>query len=109
MSKKTQFDIEGALTPVKQSPIDVYNPPKGKKVKGAAPKAARPESATIKAAKQLKETHYTQDQAQAALGLCYNTFKKLLDAGEFQRQRHGRHYWIKKADVEAYLTRNFGG
>jgi len=31
-----------------------------------------------------------------------------LDAGELTRIRHGRHFWIKKADVEAYLTKHFG-
>lgn len=102
---KANFDIKGALTA--GNPIDNYNPPKTKKA--AAQKAARPESATIKAAKDLKATHYTLDQAQEALGLCYNTFKKILDAGDLVRQRHGRHYWIKKADVEKYLARKFGG
>lgn len=101
---KQNFDIKGALTA--GNPIDNYNPPKTKKA--AAPKAARQESATIKAAKDLAKTHYTQDQAQEALGLCYNTFKKILDAGEIERQRHGRHYWIKKADVEAYLNKHLG-
>lgn len=104
---KNNFDISGAMAAA--NPIENYNTPK--KPKAAAPKAATPkaETATIKAAKELKESHYTQDQAQAALGLCYNTFKKILDAGELTRIRHGRHYWIKKADVEAYLTKHFGG
>ena len=93
---KNNFDISGAMAAA--NPIENYNTPK-------KPKA---ENATIKAAKELKESHYTQDQAQAALGLCYNTFKKILDAGELTRIRHGRHYWIKKADVEAYLTKHFG-
>lgn len=93
---KNNFDISGAMAAA--NPIENYNTPK-------KPKA---ENATIKAAKELKETHYTQDQAQAALGLCYNTFKKILDAGELARVRHGRHYWIKKADVEAYLTKHLG-
>ncbi len=104
--KKNDFDISGAMAAA--NPIENYNTPK--KPKAAAQKAATPkaENATIKAAKELKETHYTQDQAQAALGLCYNTFKKILDAGELTRIRHGRHFWIKKADVEAYLTKHFG-
>lgn len=107
MTNKVNFDISGAMAAA--NPIENYNTPK--KPKAAAQKAAKPkaETATIKAAKELTETHYTQDQAQEVLGLCYNTFKKLLDAGELTRKRWGRHYWIKKADVENYLTSHFGG
>lgn len=55
----------------------------------------------------IKSTHYTLDEAQKKLGLCYNTFKKLLDAGEITRVRHGRPYYVPIKDVEAYLKNHF--
>ncbi|MCF0224799.1 MAG: helix-turn-helix domain-containing protein [Fibrobacter sp.] len=55
----------------------------------------------------IRATHYTQREAIAKTGLCFNSFKKLVDAGEIKRVKFGRKYYIHKADFEAFVKHYF--
>lgn len=45
-------------------------------------------------------------EACGYLGICYNTFRKLLDNGDIRAVRAGRRYLFPKSNIDDFLQRD---